>query len=64
MPKFIRVETDSGVKFVNVDDIRQVKPNGNKEFEVIYAFPGSPCSSKLYVSLEELHKTYELSEIC
>ena len=53
MPKFLRVERDIDVIFINVQDIRWIKQTQDG-YELVYSLPGCPTSNKVAVSNAEL----------
>ena len=54
LPKFLKVETQSGVKFINVQDIHRIEENKDSTYDVIYAVPGQPNTNHVLVSKTEL----------
>ena len=63
-PRFVKVETNAGVKFINVNDIHVVEPMDNMDngFTVKYSIPGCPAGSVL-ASSSELTNLWALSQI-
>lgn len=61
--KFIRVERDQGVIFINVNDIHWIKVREDGDFEVNYASPGMPSMNHVIASKEELSETWTLDEL-
>lgn len=60
-PRFVKVETNAGVKFINVNDIHTVEPIDNG-FTVKYSIPGCPARS-VQASSSELTNLWALSQI-
>ena len=60
-PRFVKVKTNDGVKFINVNDIHVVEPMNNG-FTVKYSIPGCPACS-VQASSGELTNLWALSQI-
>ena len=54
MPKFLKVETRSGVNFINVQDIHWIEEKEDSTYDVIYTVPGQPNTNHVLVSKTEL----------
>ena len=54
MPKFLKVETQSGVRFINVQDIHWIEEKEDSTYDVIYTVPGQPNTNHVLVSKTEL----------
>lgn len=54
LPKFLKVEMQSGVRFINVQDIHWIEEKEDSMYDVIYTVPGQPNTNNVLVSKAEL----------